>query len=115
MINHVITIAGESVPIEWTERTARLMRLRLSEIGFDWEKDTKGSRMSSAMVKIAWALLPQPFASEYPTHEDMFAAMAEDEDRPMFMAVSEVLSEMSPSPEKKSSSLTSHSPESNSV
>ena len=109
-----ITIAGESVELEWTGKTARIMRLRLSEIGFDWEKDTRGQRMSAAMVKIAWALLPQPFAAAYPTHEDMFAAMQEDEDRPLFMAVSEILAEMSPSSEKKSSSLKSHSQESSS-
>ncbi len=113
-MSHPVTISGETVSLVWSKASSRLMRLRLAGIGFDWSKDTVGSRMSATMVKICWALLPSEVFEKYADYESMYSAMNEDEDAPMFKAVSAIISEMSPPAEKKSTSKKSRSPASNS-
>jgi hypothetical protein len=112
---HSITIGGDPVILEWSKSSSRLMDLRLSGIGFDWRKDTAGTRMASAMVKICWTLLSSDKFKEYESHEDMYSAMTDDECANMLKVVSEIISEMAPSDEKKSTLTKSHSPESNSA
>ena len=109
-----MTIAGEPFDIQWTNASARLMRLRLADIGFDWTRDTKGERLSSAMVKIAWALLPYDDFVKFKTHEDMYISMTDKEDESLFAAVGDIFKAMSTPVEKKSTLKKSPLPESNS-
>ena len=112
MITYPLTIAGENVELTWTNSTSCLMRLRLQESGFDWIKDTKGERMGAAMVRICWALLPDEVFDRYPTHHKMYSAMSDGEDVEMLKTINQVLSELAPSEQKKSTSTKSRSPKS---
>lgn len=100
-------IAGESVVFRWTQGASRKMRLRLSEIGFDWKKDTRGAKFYAALFKIAWALLPDDVFARYATHEEMFAAMSDEEEAGLIESVTAICAEMGEATEQKKTSSAS--------
>ena len=111
---HEITISGDKVTLAWTKESSRVMNLRLSSIGFDWDKDTKGAKMATTMAKFCWALLPFDVFQRFDNYEEVYASMDEDECSSMLKTISEIISEMVPTDEKKSTSTKSPLPESSS-
>jgi len=118
-MTHACTIAGRAVELEWTQESAKRIRIRLSKIGaelFSLLRDfSKPKKAEYAVSAVLWALLPD---AEYIRHEspELLALCIDDESEAaaVYSAVSACLAEMFPDAEKKSTSTKSPLPESNS-
>ena len=115
---NTITIEGREVELVWSNRTARLYLARASKAGINpFRLIGKAKTRLYGIAAIIWCFLPADEHSRHETPEDLFAAMSEDEwnSDQVATAITALFADMEPSkPEKKSTSMKSPLPESNS-
>lgn len=117
-MKHPLTIAGRLVELEWNNETSRRFAYRLQTIGgHPPPAQFRNPRTSpAAYFKILWALLPKDLLTTYPDPEDLAAAVDhETEAAGIYEALAAIYADMNPDPEKKSTSMKSPLPESNSA
>lgn len=116
---NILQLAGAAVTIAWDNATQRTFATRLSKIGES--SGSIGAALNSkargdyAIVTLLWAVLPADVYRRYPTPEDMVADIAPEDNEAAVAAVFGVIKEMTPTPEKKSTSKKSPSRGSNSA
>lgn len=110
------TIGGRTIALRWTVEAQRAFRYRLGLVGgFPSNRELGNPRTNqSALLKLAWALLPKSDIEEFPDPESLAVAMADDETLQCCEAVAGIFADMAADKEKKTNSQTSPSPESNS-
>jgi len=109
---HEITIGGRAILLSWNQEIAKRFNFRLSSIGGHptQREVTTIATSSAAVCKILWALLPAAEIGRYATPEDLFVAIdQETESEAIAKAILGVYGEMSPTPEKKSTTKKSPS------
>ena len=114
---HEITIAGRKVSLAWDTETAKRFAFRMVEVGGEPSgKQLSNPRtVTTALFKVLWGLLPTSEFARHADPESLFVAVDhEKEAEAIFTALREVYSERFVSDEKKSTLMTSPSPESNS-
>ena len=114
-----IQIAGRKVELEWTQRTARLFSVRCSKAGVDpFKLISKPKTRVYGIAAFIWAILPAEEYARHETPEDLFAEIteAEWEGDEIANALTAIFEQMAPqTAEKKSTSMKSPSPGSNSA
>jgi hypothetical protein len=116
-MSHTVKIDGREVDLEWTQETAKRYAYRMGELGGEptGRQLSNPRTVTTALFKVLWALLP---AAEFVRHADpesLFVAVDhETEGEAIFTALAAIYRDRSPDAEKKSTSLKSPSPESNS-
>ena len=111
-----LKIAGREVELKWDNATQRRFDWRAREIGgIKFGDLSKPAKSILATVKILWAALPPDEFKHHESPEDLYTAILDDEAEAIAPAVVELLGEMFPDVEKKSTSRKSPSPKSNSV
>jgi len=116
-MKHPLTIAGKPVEIEWTQETAKRFAFRMGTIGGEPRgKDfTNPRKVESSLFKVLWGLLPSSEFAKYEDAESLFVAVDhETEGEAIFAAINGIYADRFPDEEKKSTSMKSPSPESNS-
>jgi hypothetical protein len=117
-MSHKLTIAGEPVEIAWNNETAKRFGFRASAGNVNVKtlhKDfTNPTKAGAAFASFLWLVLPPAKVRDYPTPEDVFIAITEDDVASVHTALIGVIADMVPDAEKKSTSKKSRSPESNS-
>lgn len=114
---HIIRIGGREVALEWTQETAKRYAYRMGELGGEptGKQLTNPKTVTTALFKVLWALLPAGEFSRHPDPESLFVAVDhETEGEAIFAAIAAIYADRSPTTEKKSTSMRSPSPESNS-
>lgn len=109
-------VAGREIALEWTVGAQRAFRYRLGLVGgFPSNRELGNPRTNqSALLKLAWALLPKPDIEEFPDPESLAVAMTDEEVLQCCEAVAGIFADMATDEEKKTNSQTSPLPESNS-
>jgi len=109
------TIAGKEVGFEWTQKTAKQIRIRLSKIGKTLQDLIPGfsnpKKAEYCVSAFVWACLPESEFSKYESPESL--AMAIDDESELigvWAVVTAMFDEMFPDAEKKSTSMKSPSP-----
>lgn len=116
-MKHQCTIAGRAVELAWTQESAKRFAFRMGSIGGEPSgKELSNPRtVTTALFKVLWGLLPAQEFQRYADPESLFVAVDhETEGAEIFAAINGVYLDRFPDPEKKSTSMKSHSPESNS-
>jgi len=114
---HACTIAGRKVELEWTQETAKRFAFRMGEVGGEptSKQLTNPKTVTTALFKVLWGLLPPAEFARYTDPESLFVAVDhEAEAEAIFSAINGIYQDRFPDPEKKSTSMKSPSPESNS-
>jgi hypothetical protein len=110
-----LKIAGRKIELKWDNAGQRRFDWRSREIGgINFGDLAKPAKSLLATVKILWAALPPEEFKHHESPEDLYAAILDDEAEAIAPAVVELLGEMFPDLEKKSTTKKSPSPESNS-
>lgn len=116
-MEHPVKIGGKPVTLKWTQETSKRFHYRLGQIGgHPTQRELTGAKTRDvAACKLLWCFLPPAEISNYPTPEDLFVAIDQaTEGSELGTALAEIYAEMLPDTEKKSTSMKSPSPESNS-
>jgi hypothetical protein len=113
------TIAGKEIQFEWTQKTSKMMRVRLSKEGKTLQDLIPGftnpKKAEYCVCAFLWAILPDSEFAKYDSPESL--AMAIDDEKEAVGAwavVTAIFDEMFPDAEKKTTLTKSPSPESNS-
>lgn len=109
---HTVRIAGKSVNLAWTVEAQKRFRFRASKIGgAPTHRDfSDPSRATSAVASLLWLLLPPDALADYPTPEELYVGIEDETEAPaIHTALSAIVAEMSPTPEKKTNSKKSPS------
>lgn len=110
-----LKIAGRDVDLKWDNAAQRRFEWRSRELGgINFSDLSKPAKSILATIKILWAALPLDEFKRHESPEDLYAVIEDDEAETIAPAVVELLGEMFPDVEKKSTSRKSHSQESNS-
>jgi len=116
-MTHPVKIDGREVVLEWTQETAKRYAYRMGELGGEpTGKQLSNPRtVTTALFKVLWALLPPAEFARHDDPESLFVAVDHDtEGETIFAAIAAIYHDRSPDAEKKSTSMKSPSPESNS-
>jgi hypothetical protein len=116
-MNHACTIAGRAVSLEWTQEAAKRFAFRMGEIGGEpsGKQLSNPKTVTTALFKVLWGLLPPGEFARYADPESLFVAVDhETEGEGIYSAIKGIYEERFTDPEKKSTLMTSPSPESNS-
>lgn len=114
---HSCNIAGRSVDLEWTQETAKRFAYRMGLVGGEptGKELSNPKTVTTALFKVLWGMLP---AAEFQRHADpeaLFVAVDhEEEGAGIYEAIKGIYADRLTDPEKKSTSMKSPSPESNS-
>jgi hypothetical protein len=110
-----LKIAGREVELKWDNATQRRFDWRSREIGgINFADLSKPAKSILATIKILWAALPPDEFKHHESPEDLYAVIQNDEAEAIAPAVVDLLGEMFPDVEKKSTSRKSPSRKSNS-
>lgn len=116
-MTYLVKIDGREVGLKWTQETAKRYAYRMGEIGGEptGKQLSNPKTVTTALFKVLWALLPAAEFSRHPDPESLFVAVDhETEGEEIFNALAAIYRDRAPDSEKKSTSLKSPSPESNS-
>lgn len=116
-MEHEAKIGGRKVVLKWNQETAKRFHFRLGTIGgHPTQRELTGAKTrDAAFCKVLWAMLPADLLGLFPSPEELFVAIdQETESEALAKAVLGIYRDMQPDAEKKSTSMKSHSPESNS-
>lgn len=117
-MSHKCTIAGNPVELSWSNETQKRMHFRASAVGINLgtiHKDfTKPNKAAAAYSSFLWCILPAKFLADYPTPEELYVAIEDNEAPAIHAALFGIFEDMAPDVEKKSTSRNSHLPKSNS-
>lgn len=116
-MSHPCKIAGRDVALEWTQESAKRYAYRIGCVGGEpSEKEFRNPKtLTTALFKVLWALLPAGEFHRYADPEALFVAVDhENEAEAIYNAINGVFRDRLPDAEKKSTSMTSPSPESSS-
>jgi len=117
MSTHTCTIDGRAVTMAWTQDAAKRFAYRMGQCGGEptGKELSNPKTVTTALFKVLWGLLPQAEFARHPDPESLFVAVDHDsEGESIYAAIKGVYSDRYPSAEKKSTSMKSPSPESNS-
>jgi len=113
------TIAGREVGFEWTQKTAKQIRIRLSKIGKTLQDLIPGfsnpKKAEYCVSAFVWACLPESEFSKYESPESLAMAIDDESEAVgVWSVVTSMFDEMFPNTEKKSTLKKSPLQESNS-
>lgn len=117
MAKNPVTIAGEEIDLQWTQRVARQYRFRASKAGIKDEilRLQSPTTVESALFEILWCIVPEEIVLKHPSPESLFMAVDhESEGAGIWQAVKTIIEDQIPDAQKKMSSESKPSPESNS-
>lgn len=104
----VIKLAGKSVTVGWTQETLRHLRLRASKADIDPRRLIgdfgNPNKAEYAVTAFMWLILPKEAYRKYPTPEDLYDDIAEEDAEDNLSAIAAVIEEMAVDMEKKSTS-----------
>ena len=112
-----VIIGGRKVALAWTVETAKRFAYRMGEVGGEpTTRQLNNPRtVTTALFKVLWGLLPPAEFARHPDPEALFVAVDHaTEAEAIFTAIRDIYAARFPTEEKKSTTTTSPSPESNS-
>ena len=111
-MENLVSIAGQPVPIHWTQEVARRYGIRASKLGGAPKTADLSDRHRAAYAATAflWLFLPPMIHDQYRTPEELYLALDHEQEAPAILAaILAVFEEMGVDAEKKTSSPKSPS------